>query len=93
MFNLSGAVNVVLFLVSQPQLLLFAPPVAEPENVPMDPISPSPSPDPVPQSLQLSAVDLANDLVEQPSSQPPESSSHGVLQSGDNSGSGLEHII
>jgi hypothetical protein len=91
MFNLSGAINVVLFLVSQPQLLLFAPPVVVPEIVPMQPISPSL--DPVPQSLQLSAVDLGDDLEEQRSSQHPESSSNSVAQPGDNSGPGLERII
>jgi hypothetical protein len=31
MLNLSGAIDVVLFLFSQSQLLLFAPPVFEPE--------------------------------------------------------------
>lgn len=80
MFTLSGAINVVLFLASQSELLLFAPPVVEPEIMPMQ--STSPSPDPVNQSLQLSAVDLANDLEEQPPSQPPEGS--GAVQSGDN---------
>jgi hypothetical protein len=32
MFNLSGAINVLLFLGSKPQLLLFAPPVVEHET-------------------------------------------------------------
>ncbi|KAH9966227.1 hypothetical protein BGW80DRAFT_1534680 [Lactifluus volemus] len=89
MFNLSGAINVVLFLVSKPQFLLFIPPVIE-QEVPMQPISPSL--DPVPQSLQLSALELPNDLEDQRSSQPPESSSNSVVQPGD-SGPGLDRII
>jgi hypothetical protein len=84
MFNLSGAVNVVLFLVSGSQLLLFAPPgVVEPN---------SPEPD---QGPQLAAVDHADDfrLRELPSRQTPEGSRNTAVNPGDGSTPGLEEII
>jgi hypothetical protein len=77
MFNLSGAVNVLLFLVSQSELLLFAPPV-EPILV-MQPGSPEPED----QGPQPTAVDHANgiQLRDLPLSQSPDGSRNSARDS------------
>jgi hypothetical protein len=90
MFNLSGAINVALFLFSQSQLLLFGPPVFEPELVPTQPAT-----DPVDQSprWQLNGVNLGNDFQELRSIQTSERSRNSMVQPGDNSSQGLHDII
>jgi hypothetical protein len=84
MFHLSGAINVVLFLVSQSQLLLFAPPVHT---------QPATASDPVDQSPRLNGVDLATDSQELRSIKLSERSRNSIVQIGDNSSQGLHDII